>query len=523
MNTTININLAGYAFSIDKDAYDLLQSYLESIKNQIDDNNADEVMRDIEARIAELFSDICRSQHTQVVTMQMVQTVVNQLGKPDDFKDDDQPAENAFTTMLKKKLYRDTDNALIGGVCSGIGHWLGLDAIWVRLIFLLCLLLWGITLPIYLILWLIVPEARTAAQRLNMRGELTTIENIEREVTQQRNNQRNSNSGCLGTALKIILLCIGGFFLFIAVIIFFSLITGIIGAFSGLAALSPLGIIGAFFSGDYRLSAILAILIVLIIALPVFLIALVIYKHSKQQQVQSRTIWITVIIWLVAICGSIGIGTYQLFSNDELLNEILFDDDLSDNDPQAANDVLSLSGFHSVSITGAADIKLTQADEYYAEGNNSFFKRAEVIDSVLYITTIDNLKKGGAKLWIQTPTLKAITIEGASKCKSNGMLSLDELSITAEGASKIDLRLQAKAITISALGASDIELEGTADNLNIEIEGAANIDADDLQVRNASVRADGPSRIDLFVTEQLETHASFLSKITNKGNPAIIK
>ena len=192
---------------------------------------------------------------------------------------------------------------------------------------------------------------------------------------------------------------------------------------------------------------------------------------------------------------------------------------MSDNDSQSANDVLSLSSFHSVSITGAADIKLTQADEYYAEGNNSFFKRAEVIDSVLYITTI----KGGAKLWIQTPTLKAITIEGASKCKSNGMLSLDELSITAEGASKIDLRLQAKAITISALGASDIELEGTADNLNIEIEGAANIDADDLQVRNASVRADGPSRIDLFVTEQLETHASFLSKITNKGNPAIIK
>lgn len=332
MNTAITINLGGAAFYIDNDAYSTLQAYLLNIeKNLSSDTDKREVMRDIEARIAELFNDLLKRQHVEVVTAEMVHAVMEQLGKPSDFNlQEDEPSEtgkNSTGQFFKKKIYRDPDNRLIGGVCSGLGYWLGINSIWVRLLFLLGLFLWAATLPLYLILWLIMPEARTAAQKLDMRGEEPSIENIEREVKDISSRPAPASGGCLVTGLKICLWTIGGFFLFVAVTVIFAVLTGVLGAFTGIVALSPFSMLGSAFSHDCWLTALMIVLDVIAICLPVIGLVYALVKYSRKgERTSPKAIIICFCIWLAALLGSIGIGIYTLTSSEEV-QQILSDPD----------------------------------------------------------------------------------------------------------------------------------------------------------------------------------------------------
>lgn len=184
MNKTININLAGIVFHIDEEAFDKLQSYLDAVKKSLKGTEGnEEIIADIEARIAELFSE--RIKEKEVVTKDDVDYIIAKLGQPDDYQVDDSIFDEETTGSKKsnktKRLYRDTDDKIIGGVCSGIGHYLGIDPVWVRLIFIV-LFFGGFPIIAYLILWIIVPEASTTAQKLEMKGEAANLSNIERKV-----------------------------------------------------------------------------------------------------------------------------------------------------------------------------------------------------------------------------------------------------------------------------------------------------------------------------------------------------
>ena len=140
MNKTVNINLAGIFFHIDEDAYIKLQRYLDAIKRSFTDSQGrSEIIADIEARIAELFTE--RVKHDkQVIGNKEVEDVIAIMGQPEDYLvddeifDDEPKAYQKTKFTASKKLFRDTDNSYIGGVASGLGHYLGIDAIWVRLI-----------------------------------------------------------------------------------------------------------------------------------------------------------------------------------------------------------------------------------------------------------------------------------------------------------------------------------------------------------------------------------------------------
>jgi len=186
MNKTVNINLAGIFFHIDEDAYIKLQRYLEAIKRSFTDSQGrSEIIADIEARIAELFSE--RMKHDkQVIGNKEVEEVITIMGQPEDYLVDDEIFEDQPKQQSKssgsKKLYRDTDNSYIGGVASGLGHYLGIDAIWVRLIWILFAIGSGGTfILIYILFWVLVPEAITTADKLTMTGEPVNISNIEKK------------------------------------------------------------------------------------------------------------------------------------------------------------------------------------------------------------------------------------------------------------------------------------------------------------------------------------------------------
>lgn len=189
MNKTVNINLAGTFFHIDEDAYLKLQRYLEAIKRSFTDSQGrTEIIADIEARIAELFSERVQNDK-QVIRIKEVDEVISIMGQPEDylvddeiFEDEPQPSYQR-KSLSSKKLFRDTDNSYIGGVASGLGHYLGIDAVWVRLLWVLLTIGSGGTfIFIYILFWILVPEAKTTAEKIMMTGEPVNISNIEKKI-----------------------------------------------------------------------------------------------------------------------------------------------------------------------------------------------------------------------------------------------------------------------------------------------------------------------------------------------------
>ncbi|WP_041632897.1 PspC domain-containing protein [Maribacter sp. HTCC2170] len=191
MNKTININLANRLFHMDEVAFNKMRRYLEAIKRSFANTpGSDEIQADIEARIAELFYEKLENER-QVITIKEVDEVIAVMGQPEDymidediFDDEPQPKSKTSksTTGRVKKLYRDIEHKYIGGVCSGLEHYLGFDALWIRLIFILLAVTTGFGFIAYILLWILVPEAVTTSQKLDMTGKAVNISNIERKV-----------------------------------------------------------------------------------------------------------------------------------------------------------------------------------------------------------------------------------------------------------------------------------------------------------------------------------------------------
>lgn len=193
MNKTVTINISGIIFHIEEDAYDKLSKYLNTIKGYFSKTEGgNEIMNDIEARIAEMLQSKT-SQVKQVVLMTDVDSVIEAMGKPEEFaesneqestkSDDTNNEENE--TPIKKRLFRDPENKAVGGVCAGIAAYFDVDLVWIRLAMFLLIFFGGLSLWVYIILWIVIPEAKTRAEKLAMRGEKIDINNISKTVKEE--------------------------------------------------------------------------------------------------------------------------------------------------------------------------------------------------------------------------------------------------------------------------------------------------------------------------------------------------
>ena len=187
MKKTLTVNLGGTVFHIDEDAYRLLDNYLSNLKIHFrKEAGAGEIIDDIERRISELFAEKLTA-GSQVITITDVEEVIARMGKPEDMEaeNDSEPSVgNATRTTIHRRLYRNPDDKLLGGVISGMAAYLGWDVTLLRLLLLVVLICGvGTLIPVYIVCWLVIPEARTAAEKLSMRGEAVTVENIGKTVT----------------------------------------------------------------------------------------------------------------------------------------------------------------------------------------------------------------------------------------------------------------------------------------------------------------------------------------------------
>lgn len=222
MNNITTVNLGGYPFTIDENAHQALELYLETIEAHFSDSEGcDEILDDIEARIAELFSDFLQGK--SIVTLKEYDAMVKVMGRPEDFgaeslDEDEIETPHASSNTKKKKgkyshiktgkrLFRDPDEKVIGGVCSGVAAYFGVgDPLWIRLGFIALIFIGGISVLLYPILWAIVPAAKTAGDKLKMKGEPATVSNIAKTVEEELtelSNKITEISKDLGSKKKV--------------------------------------------------------------------------------------------------------------------------------------------------------------------------------------------------------------------------------------------------------------------------------------------------------------------------------
>lgn len=247
MKKTININLAGYPFIIDEDAYNLLKDYLDTIRFAFKTSeDTEDLASDIENRIAEI---LIEKEHggVRIVSAEEISSVIARIGKPSEFmetteeiSENDDPervkeeihteeieveevkptpppyeSKTRFANPLRKKLYRDPQNSMIGGVCAGLAYYLNVDVTIIRLLTVVLFFLSASTVAIvYIVLWIVVPAANTPFQRMQMKGEDPTVENIGRKVTEnyRENSEDVSQDGTfssfLNTCFSIFVKCL---------------------------------------------------------------------------------------------------------------------------------------------------------------------------------------------------------------------------------------------------------------------------------------------------------------------------
>ncbi len=198
MKKTVSINLNGLVFYIDEDAYQRLRTYLDKIERWFSGKEgAKEIISDIENRIAELFEQRVKP-GTGVVTKALVEEVVEIMGEPEEFEDASaEKTENTANIsgsgyVPPKKLYRDIEDRVFGGICSGIAAYFNVDTVLVRVIFgILPFVSVGVIIPVYIVLWIALPPAVTTVQRLQMKGEPINISNIEKTIKDEYEDVKN--------------------------------------------------------------------------------------------------------------------------------------------------------------------------------------------------------------------------------------------------------------------------------------------------------------------------------------------
>lgn len=221
MKKTYTVNLSGKIFHIDDDALEKLQAYINTLKaHYTREEDGNEIMEDIETRIGELFTEYMKGQYREVVTLADVEQAIATMGTPDDIIDEEEEPRKS-SPKQSKKLYRDPDDRILGGVAGGMAAYWGLSPLLIRVCFVIMAFYYGIFLIVYIILWIAVPKAKTTKHKLEMKGENINVSNIERSIKDEYQEIKNGKgakyansvgqglSEALSVVVRVLLIIVG--------------------------------------------------------------------------------------------------------------------------------------------------------------------------------------------------------------------------------------------------------------------------------------------------------------------------
>jgi phage shock protein PspC (stress-responsive transcriptional regulator) len=337
MKKTVTANISGIVFHIDEDAYDKLNIYLARIKeNLAAEPGRDEIISDIEGRIAEMLQEKL-TVNKKVITIEDVAYVTGQLGEPEQFEEE--PVENQEKKRYysydddrtEKRFYRDPDDKYIAGVSGGLGAYLNLDPTWIRVAFVVTTFVYGFGPLLYIILWIVVPKARTTAEKLEMRGRKVNLSNIERSIKEELNDLKknfqefseetkqhlkkkgktrpvtNNNARVAADLVRAFAKVAGVFLIIITFGLLLALISGIymipVGLLhaQGVWMLSVPDILAALLTSEVWVQATMIALLV-VVGIPIFWIFMVGIQLLFDLRTTSRYLGaFTFVLWIVAL------------------------------------------------------------------------------------------------------------------------------------------------------------------------------------------------------------------------------
>ncbi|MFT3752170.1 MAG: DUF2807 domain-containing protein [Paludibacter sp.] len=519
----------------------MLQTYLHEIADHFQsEDEKKEIMTDIEARIAELFSEKLQK-NKNVINLADVQEVVEIMGKPSQYTDEGEEQgapKSDHKSQRTRRFYRDPENAILGGIASGLAAYFNIDVTWIRIILVALVFIGvGIIIPIYIVVWLVAPQAVTASQRLEMQGEDVTVESIKTELnnakTYVESEKFKQSAASVGEKmleiLRVVLKVVFGFLGAVLGIAGVVLVGALI--FALFFILFEPGLVNEFIPGFVtnwsfmtpEKMIMLIISLILLIGCPIFMLIYWFVRFTGHRHPSKTASWVVLILWLAGMFMfySIGANTFiHLNQRDGRPFSIGWSDE---NLPEAVN-VRSTEPFHAIEVSG--NIELTLGNDTTKQITITTLQDylpnviTKVENGVLHIYAEKIFLNRTVKVHVPVDSVRSIKATGACKVLTADTLVVPEFDLRLTGACEANMDLQiAGLLRLDMAGASQAKLRGNANELKVEGTGACQFEGYDLVAKTADVRVTGASQAEIYASESLDATATGASQIDCKGSP----
>ncbi len=543
MKKVINITIGKMVFLIEDDAYQSLDRYLTDIRRYFSgDSEGDDVLEDIESSIAEKFAS--RGMNTKnAIGQKDVEEIISLMGTVEELAGDNDLGDDLDKGKSRdsKRLYRDTDDVIIGGVASGIAKYFGIDPVVTRVLFVIFGVFGGFGIPTYILLWIIVPAADTSSKKIHMKGGKATISEIETFVKEKIDEVPKGKwkkffsfpflvlkkifefifkiikkagpilSGIIGVAISLTALVS----LFAFSISFVALVSGGGNADPVISAVT--GVLSAGSLGLAALVSLYFLVFVPLLALVFFGILLV-----RRKKILG---WVGSSILFVAWFISANIvSAMALTSIDEIRSGI--DKAHSEVKASYAEEAYTdLSGFDSVDISGSSEVNFVKGDEYSVliegsemalealrvesqDGKLRVYRDHDFYICIFYCSDIYS----NTTITVTTPELKEVSFSGSVNGKMDNFQS-DSFSARFSGSASFAIDVDTKDLEVRVTGSGKVVLLGAADSLNLRLSGSSKIDGFDMVSKSAFIRSSGSARVNLSTEESLDVRSSGSTKV----------
>ena len=332
MNEIKKCSLSGVGFTFEKVAYNRLNDYLNSLKEAYKESaDCDEILADIEARIAELILS-AQSDAQCVVTLPIIENIIAQLGSPEDISGEVKQPKAENNTRIPRRLYRDMENSKLGGVCAGLAKYFGVEAVWLRLAMASPLILvvigapflhwlsvlggnlFGVFLMTYLILWFAIPSAKSAREKLEMEGEAISARTIaERQGATQEEKAKSSVASAVTTVgrfVVIVMKVLLGLMLFPITLAVFGLLLSLIVITAGVSELFivDIGNFAGLVDAANEVGVPLMTCSLLLVLVPIIYIGYLFITLLINKKPRWWVLFATIVAWIMLLIGTIFAG-----------------------------------------------------------------------------------------------------------------------------------------------------------------------------------------------------------------------
>lgn len=549
MKKALQITIAGSLFTIEEDAYQKLDAYLQSIKNHFSSPDKKEIVDDIEARISERLSEKI-SETRNIVTVEVVNSVIAAMGTVEDFADAAGESTAGSKTEMPqsdgsiRRLYRNPDDVVIAGVASGVATYLNIDPLLVRIAFVvLTFISSGAMILVYIIMALIIPKAQTPAEKIQMRGGPMTLSSFNKNIGEHVENVKQNSADLIGrgsrgrliiekifsifgtiirSAVKVIIAVVGiaftlgaVFFILASTFIFINLVV------NNNANYLEHPVAQVFNGPLYYFMLMLAYILVVVPLVFIGTIGLSLLRKERMMKTQSAlglgALWVVAAL----LAGTLGVRYIpEIHQKYKALPE-----------NQGVTEIHALKDFSKLDLNGIDSVTFVQAPEFsvveegrqldldsteYQVKDGTLVLSHKNSDSFCFIFCFD---RDRVSVTVSMPTLESVKMTGATNL--SGTATTTDVAFDIDDAASLDMDIRSDTVTIEQNGASRISLRGSAETLHIESDDASFFDGENFNVTTANLTTSGASRTYVNVSDTINVEARGASRVFYKGSPKV--